>query len=415
MLLMTELCSLLLLAAATVQASHSDVSRSIALLDDDDPDVRDRASGALERLGGRAWPALEAARLSGSSEARSRIDDLLERMPEFVEAAVMRHRRFPLLKKYWDGIFEALREKRPIPGALWLDLMDRDEVDPPDSWDMADWEHRGSHSPGWLGRVLIEEGRWALASLSSLVGIEALDLEAEVPPTADYPLPEDLFHRLVRLRPDAATFEEVYLTVLILHSRGLLGRFRFFSSRDWDVVLGVLVTLRRRAGEASVELPKSTEEAIQGIARGLWMKGLSHALGRAMATPGYLSKERMIGSRRALGVLTRGRKGDEPLERVYAGLVDLEMRIGRRYFQPERLKSARLRLPTPEQCLPDCASECFRGLAKGIWPDEESFRIGRALASCGHGESDPERGTIEDDLVRALSIRIVSGIRAAGP
>jgi hypothetical protein len=393
------LLSLALLAAP----QDSDLGRVIALLDHDDPAVRDRAISALALAGVRVRAVLVAARPSSSVEQRGRIDELLDRLPGAVEAGILRHPQAPLLKKYWDAVFDALREKKPLPGAIWLDLMGRDEVTPPACWDMAEWEHRGSHSADWLAHALAEEARWALVSLTSWAGVEGLEVELDAPPVAEFTLPTDLFDRLVALQPDPITLEETYLTLLQLHGRGLLGRFRRFSARDWDAALGVLVALRRRAAPTPLALPETQEEALRTTASGPWMKGLAHGLGRALAGPGYLSKDRLERTARP----PRRSEKAGPLERAYLGLAELEIRLGRRYFYPERLKATRLRLPDAEQQLNECSTECFRDLAKRRWPDADTRRIAFGLAACRHEGSD----VLEDTLVAELSARIVTLVR----
>ena len=353
------------------RAYKPDIQQLIERLDHDDPAIRSEAGAAIAALGTRAFTALERAHLHPSPEVRARAADLLYQNEEYVFRCFLRHPDFPEIRRLWDGLIDTAILKRQIPKPLWNSYNGRGRrtarYDRALLLDALPVRRLSSapRSPSEVLRLLRETGATALNLLAGRYGVAG-----EVPEMimksqwVRSGLPKDLVPRLLAQEPDPATFDEVY-GILTQRDIGLGGLISELSRTDGNVVLRLLVHLRRRPMDAPMSMPLTTEEALKQVLNGPWMQGMAEGIGRASTHIRNPDK-----SRDPLEIVcyfaAERYPAKGPSEQAYEALRWLDVVLGREYFRMRLQRPAQPQLPPKYRTEPPSGSEELFGGVRNL-------------------------------------------------
>lgn len=370
-------------------------------LDDDDPDVRDRASAELHQRGSSAQADLERALFHPSVEVRGRAADLLEQIPEYVLRTLPRRPEYVEFRRRWTAVIEAAIWKRPIPKDLGEEIGEPVE----ELREISRAIREQPHSPLDILRELNDQAADILRFQVAKVGIAGADHELLVIRLQRAGRSGNLIPNLIAARADAESFEEIYGTLYSLEREGVFTGCDEWSWTDWQQAVGFLVDLRRRPGAPPLAAPKTVEEALALARRGPIVRGMADALGRAFANRG-----RGVQMLQDLEKVEKSRLNVWPtFFRVYDRLLDLDQQIGLQFYRPDLLAPARAAIPSRHAPVPEKHEPLF-GRVCAVPATDGALRVVREILDAGAAiEDSPEVA----ELLREIGRRVDQA--AGGP
>jgi hypothetical protein len=292
---------------------------------------------------------------------------------------ILNRPEFPAVRSLWNGIIDALIAKQPIPPALWK-VFGREEQEAEAL--RPDFGPPGPREGAWILARLKEDGARAFNTLARIYGVAGRKPERHAWKDENFglhALPGGLATRLLEIGVDETTFDELYGTILMMNEHNWALWFHSLNGEGWEVVLQILVHLRKKDGAKPMAPPVGREEAWRLASRGPWIRGIASALGRAFAAEKEGKVIRCGGQRlECIPVLKADPPSTWELAEIYRRMVRIDRKIGLEYFSPEFLAIRRARLPDPRYISVIDRDILTRVPGQGEW-DRDTRRVAEAI------------------------------------